>query len=112
MKKQFKGKILPAIHPASIRVKLIVKDIIDALQRELNQENVWRDMRYSPEEFEFDGGRDEEGMVLGLAKEYNLEVSWGKDDEVSDDMWVQQSRKKGKEEGTKSATQVHNISTV
>lgn len=105
MKKQFKGKILPAIHPASIRVRLIAKDIIEALQRGLNQDNVWRDVRYAPEEFEFEGGRGEQGVVLGLAKEENLEVSWGKDDEVLDDMWVQQSRKKGEEKGAKSATQ-------
>ncbi|CAM8984575.1 unnamed protein product [Rhodiola kirilowii] len=107
MKAQFKGKILPAIHPASIRVRLIANDIIEALQRGLKQENVWRNVRYAPEEFNFDEGRSGEGVVLALAqgKEGKLEVDWGKEDEVLDDMWVQQSRKKGKESGSKSASQ-------
>uniref|UniRef100_A0A7N0U6F5 Peptidase M48 domain-containing protein n=1 Tax=Kalanchoe fedtschenkoi TaxID=63787 RepID=A0A7N0U6F5_KALFE len=104
MKAQFKGKILPAIHPTSIRVRLIAKDVIEALQRGLKQEdNVWRDVRYAPEEFEVEEGRS--GVMLGLVqgKEGSLDVSWGKEDEVLDDMWVQQSRKK--EKGAKSATQ-------
>ncbi|KAL9666208.1 hypothetical protein QQ045_000532 [Rhodiola kirilowii] len=98
MKAQFKGKILSAIHPASIRVMLIAKDIIKALQRGLKQENVWRDVPYAPEELNVDEERTGQGVVLTLAqgKEGNLEVNWGKEDEVLDDMW---------ESGSKSATQ-------
>lgn len=40
LKASFKGKILPAIHPESIRVRLIAKDIIEALQRGLRHEQV------------------------------------------------------------------------
>lgn len=66
MKVGFKGKILHAMHPESVRVRLISKDIIEALQR---------------------GLKNEQGK-----------------NEVLDDMWVDQSRKKGKEKGGKSAT--------
>lgn len=40
VKASFKGKILPPIHPESIRIRLISQDIIQALQRGLRHEQV------------------------------------------------------------------------
>ncbi|KAL0382312.1 UNVERIFIED_CONTAM: DEAD-box ATP-dependent RNA helicase 7 [Sesamum calycinum] len=49
LRKQFKGKILPPLHPESIRVQRISQDIIEALHKGLRKEQVWSDIRYSPE---------------------------------------------------------------
>lgn len=46
IKQAFKGKILPAIHPESVRVKLVAKDIIEAVYRGLKREHAWRDFGY------------------------------------------------------------------
>lgn len=40
VKSSFKGKILPPIHPDSIRIRLISQEIIQALQRGLRHEQV------------------------------------------------------------------------
>lgn len=40
IKDKFKGKILPARHPESIRVRLIAKDIIEALEKGLKLEQM------------------------------------------------------------------------
>ncbi|QHN87866.1 Mitochondrial metalloendopeptidase [Arachis hypogaea] len=66
-KASFKGKILPPIHPQSVRIRMISMEIIDTLQRGLSKEQVWSD----------------------------VESGWHKEDEILDDSWVQQSRKKG-----------------
>lgn len=107
MKKAFKGKILPAIHPESIRVRLIAKDIIEALQRGLSQENVWRDLGYASEASEGGGGGGHETLMALIEgnQEGHAETMWGKEEEILDDKWVQQSRKKGQERGAKPATQ-------
>ncbi|KAL8148188.1 mitochondrial metalloendopeptidase OMA1 [Apium graveolens] len=100
IKKQFKGKILPSIHPDSIRVRLIAKEIVEALQRGLRKEQVWTDVDYSSDHVgmnEFGGNQTL--MVLTESAEGN----WSKDDEILDDKWVQQSRKKGKERGVQSS---------
>ncbi|GMH18421.1 hypothetical protein Nepgr_020262 [Nepenthes gracilis] len=47
IKAEFKGKILPSIHHDSIRVRLIVKGIIEALQRGLKREQAWSDIDYA-----------------------------------------------------------------
>ncbi|KAL1816367.1 hypothetical protein DCAR_0520754 [Daucus carota subsp. sativus] len=100
IKKQFKGKILPAIHPDSIRVRLIAKEIIEALQRGLRKEQVWTDVDYSTDHVGVsESGGDQTLMVLTDSAEAN----WSKEDEVLDDKWVQQSRKKGEEKGVKSS---------
>lgn len=63
MKAAYKGKILPAIHPDSVRVRLISNDIIRALRKGLKHETVWSDMGYaSPESDEAHGGRAHETL--------------------------------------------------
>lgn len=102
MKKSFKGKILPAIHPESVRVRLIATEIIEALQRGLRKEQVWTDLHYASDAVEpHETSGHETLMALSNS---NPEANWSKDDEILDDSWVQKSRKKGQEKGSESAT--------
>lgn len=103
MKSGFKGKILPAIHPESVRVRLISKDIIEALQRGVKHGQVWTDPGYASENVgghAGSGGERETLMALIGNREENAEGMWPKEDEILDDKWVQQSRKKGEERGS------------
>ncbi|KAH7854007.1 hypothetical protein Vadar_009023 [Vaccinium darrowii] len=102
MKASFKGKILPAIHPDSIRVRLIAKDIIEALKRGLSQEEkVWRDLGYAAEGEISGGGGGGKETIMALSE--SVEGKWSRDDEILDDKWVEESRKRGKESGLQSA---------
>lgn len=97
MKASFKGKILPAIHPDSIRVRLIAKDIIEALKRGLSQEEkVWRDLGYAAEG-EISGGGGGKETIMALSE--SVEGKWSRDDEILDDKWVEESRKRGRRVG-------------
>lgn len=102
MKGSFKGKILPAIHPDSVRVRLISKEIIGALQRGLKQhEQVWSDMGYASPESAIGGESGHDTLMAG--GEGKVEAKWSRNDEILDDKWVQQSRKKGQEKGANSS---------
>lgn len=97
LKASCKGKVLPALHPESLRVRLIATDIIEALQRGLGKEQVWTDLGYASEiPTSHETGEHDALVALGDS----LEANWRKDDEILDDKWVQQSRKKGKESAT------------
>uniref|UniRef100_A0A1D1Y1G6 Mitochondrial metalloendopeptidase OMA1 n=1 Tax=Anthurium amnicola TaxID=1678845 RepID=A0A1D1Y1G6_9ARAE len=111
LKAELKDRILPPTHPDSIRVRLIAKNIVEALQRGLQQhEHVWRDPEYTsgptmeaaPQEESGDTvralGWDEEG-------EGRKEERWSGKDEKLDDQWVQQSRQTGKVRGLQHAVQ-------
>lgn len=110
LKAELKERILPPTHPDSIRVRLIAKDIVEALQRGLRQpERTWRDPEYTsgvamvaePAQEQWDPSRasgwDEEGGSRG-------EQRWTGKDEMLDDKWAQQSRKAGKVRGLQPAT--------
>ncbi|CAN7066297.1 hypothetical protein IGI04_039817 [Brassica rapa subsp. trilocularis] len=98
IKKTYKGKVLPAIHPESIRVRLIAKDVIDALQRGLSHELVWSDLGYGSMDSTARGsdrGVKEVGMALSEDGQETLSgMRWSKDDQILDDKWIQESRKK------------------
>ncbi|KAG2715726.1 hypothetical protein I3760_03G091300 [Carya illinoinensis] len=102
MKATFKGKILPAIHPESVRVRLIARDIIEALQRGLRNENVWTDLEYASESV--GGVHEAKAHETLMALKDSEEGKWFKEDEILDDEWVHQSRKKGLERGSKPET--------
>ncbi|XP_061358676.1 mitochondrial metalloendopeptidase OMA1 [Gastrolobium bilobum] len=104
LKASFKGKILPSIHPESVRVRMIAKDIIDALQRGLRKEQVWSDLDYASEHTMMVEGDGRETLSALAGNEGKIEGKWNREDEILDDKWVQQSRKKGQERGTHSAT--------
>ncbi|KAK4794726.1 hypothetical protein SAY86_012720 [Trapa natans] len=103
VKASFKGKILPPIHPDSIRIRLISQDIIQALQRGLSHEQVWSDIHYASSEGvkgSEAGTHDNLAALTAEKGHQRMEGSWYKEDEVLDDMWVQESRKKGHESST------------
>ncbi|KAL2334518.1 hypothetical protein Fmac_015731 [Flemingia macrophylla] len=104
MKAAFKGKILPPIHPESVRVTMIAKDIIDALQRGLRKEQVWSDFGYASENVTLVEGDGRETLNALAGSEQKVEANWHREDEILDDKWVQQSRKKGQERGSQAAT--------
>ncbi|MED6136337.1 hypothetical protein PIB30_055097 [Stylosanthes scabra] len=98
----FKGKILPPIHPQSVRIRMISKEIIDALQRGLSMEQVWSDVGYASAHVTgFEGHTERETLksLTDASADGKEESGWHKEDEILDDSWVQQSRKKGHEKG-------------
>ncbi|KAL6008015.1 metalloendopeptidase [Asimina triloba] len=108
IKAAFKGKILPPLHPESIRVRLIAKEIIEALQRGIRHEQVWSDPSYAFEEPELGGKYDDSAKetIKALKEdERKFEGHWHHEDEILDDKWIQQSRKKSQAARSQSATQ-------
>ncbi|MCL7023407.1 hypothetical protein MKW94_007716 [Papaver nudicaule] len=105
IKNAFRGKILPAIHPESVRVRLIAKDVIEALERGIRHEQVWSDPECSNQHIERDDEYSREGMLALIGGEGKIEGNWRKEEQVLDDKWVQESRQKGKEKGSRVATQ-------
>ncbi|XP_010277452.1 PREDICTED: uncharacterized protein LOC104611885 [Nelumbo nucifera] len=106
VKAAFKGKILPAIHPESVRVRLIAKDIIEALQRGLRHEQVWSDLGYASESTGMSEKNAQDTLfALSSGPEGKLEEGWNREDEILDDKWVEKSRKKGQVLGSQPATQ-------
>ncbi|MQL82162.1 hypothetical protein Taro_014629 [Colocasia esculenta] len=110
LKAELRDKILPPTHPDSIRVRLIAKDLVQALQKGLQKhEHVWRDPEYtsgvatvpSPAQDAGDpwraSGWEEEAGGRG-------DFKWSGKDEMLDDKWVEQSRKAGKVKGLQPPT--------
>ncbi|KAM0967171.1 hypothetical protein ACFX13_023186 [Malus domestica] len=81
MKESFKWDILPAIHPGSVQVRLIAKDIIEALQRELSHQVTWTDVDYAFCKVEpaHEGGGKDTLMALQDASD---EGNWSREDEI------------------------------
>ncbi|XP_021730195.1 uncharacterized protein LOC110697159 [Chenopodium quinoa] len=106
LKKQCKGKILPAIHPDSVRVRLISKEIIESLQRGISHEQVWSDPGYAVEGGIYNEANGHETQKALTDKlEENAIEDWRKEEEMLDDNWVKDSRKKGKEHNAKANTE-------
>ena len=106
IKAKLRSKILPSIHPDSIRVRLIAKDIIGALQRGLQHgERRWSDLEYShsPDEAAAFDSAGSEQVVMAVVKRGEIEGrGWTGEDEVLDDQWVRESRKE--KSGVQAAT--------
>ncbi|KAL5081063.1 hypothetical protein RYX36_009484 [Vicia faba] len=100
MKVSFKGKLLPAIHPESVRVRMIANDIVDALKRGLSKENVWSDLGYASENTTVSEENGRETLSALTDDEGKVEGNWHREDEVLDDNWVHKSRKKGSQPDT------------
>lgn len=103
LKKSMKPKILPAIHPESVRVRLIAKDIIQALQRGIRHEQSWSDVQYGNTRADSDSPRSQDPWGITDEKAYPPELWHGKD-EALDDQWVKESRSSGKRSGEKVST--------
>ncbi|XP_020586122.1 uncharacterized protein LOC110028562 [Phalaenopsis equestris] len=109
IKSALRGKILPALHPDSIRVRLISKQIIEAVQRGFSHgDRGWGDIDYASEQslpdFASSASPEKSGGTIRALSGSNEEVRWSKEDEVLDDEWVHNSRKEGKARGSQSST--------
>ncbi|KAK4280466.1 hypothetical protein QN277_012090 [Acacia crassicarpa] len=104
LKASFKGKILPAVHPESIRVRMIAKDIIDALQKGLKKEQVWSELGYASEHTMATERHVRETMNALSETKGEFEEKWSREDEILDDKWIEKSRKKGEKQGSQAAT--------
>lgn len=105
MKKMFKPKILPAIHPQSVQVRLIAKDIIEALQRGTRHQESLSDVVYTnTQTIASDAHTSQDPWGLRSEREYKEEQLYS-NDEILDDKWVEKSRRSGKEHGEKASTQ-------
>ncbi|KAE8710714.1 pentatricopeptide repeat-containing protein [Hibiscus syriacus] len=105
LKAAYKGKILPAVHPESVRVRLIAKDIIDSLQRGLSHDRIATDLEYGSPESSL-GHEFVHDTVTSLRKG-DVGMNWSREDEIIDDKWVQKSRKKNQEGGSSQPTTSH-----
>ncbi|URE12650.1 Peptidase family M48 [Musa troglodytarum] len=79
-----------------IRVRLISKEIIQALQRGLRHDDRrWSDLEYASESprGEFDTPERARDTIWALSGKE--EGKWSREDEVLDDRWVHQSRREG-----------------
>lgn len=67
---------------------------------------VWRDIHYAlPDTFEgSETGAHDTLMALSDKKSEKLEETWSREEELLDDRWVDQSRKEGRERGSKPMT--------
>ncbi|KAG6399712.1 hypothetical protein SASPL_141193 [Salvia splendens] len=80
----------------------IAQDIVEAVQKGLRKEQVWTDIGYSSESLEPpQNARKPEEAVGEFEEKWIAEDKWRKENEILDDGWVQQSRKKGQEVGAK-----------
>lgn len=109
LKSALRGKILPALHPDSIRVRLISKQIIEAVQRGFSHgDRRWGDIDYASEqpssELAYSVSPEKSRGTIRALSSSDEEVRWSKEDEVLDDEWVHHSRKEGKARGSQSAT--------
>ncbi|KAJ0987250.1 hypothetical protein J5N97_005606 [Dioscorea zingiberensis] len=116
LKNTLKGKILPAIHPDSVRVRLISKDIIEALQRGLrHDEPQWGDLGYASDvqEWVVDPEKSKDTLVAlmgGDEVKIGKKDGWNSDDEILDDQWVHHSRKKAADvQGSRSVLETRHL---
>ncbi|KAH7839690.1 hypothetical protein Vadar_007386 [Vaccinium darrowii] len=106
IKQAFKGKILPEIHPESIRVKVVAKDIIEAVYRGLKREHTWRDFGYATTDGSGAAVRDgKSGLGTLVAMGDDVEWQWrGEEDDYVDETWVEETRRRGKRKGREADT--------
>lgn len=113
IKKQFRTKILPPIHPETIRVRQIAKEVIEAAMAGAKAQN-WGQLEHThvPPSISDSGGSSSSsswGEDLTTAKKDNLDnfpahkQMYGTET-LDDDHWVEKSRKKGLEEGSEGYT--------
>lgn len=110
LKKQFGPKILPPLHPDSIRVRLIASEIVRAVHRGLtgHHASYGEDASYGYGDISDDQtikNRDADAMLGGsTGKNARAAATAQRDDEVLDDRWVTESRSRGKARGAQPQT--------
>ncbi|KAK8464089.1 hypothetical protein PHAVU_011G124600 [Phaseolus vulgaris] len=101
MKATFKGKILPPIHPESVRVTMIAKEIIDALQRGLRKDKMLNDLGYTSEHTVLVEGDGRETLNALVGSEEKVERSWHEGGKILDE---KKSWKNDQERGSTATT--------
>ncbi|XP_006649023.2 mitochondrial metalloendopeptidase OMA1 [Oryza brachyantha] len=113
LKKQLAPKILPPLHPESIRVRLIASEIVRAVHRGLagRHRNAFAadDASYGDISTDIvikNHEADTEEMMLSRSRGKNASASAAaqRDEEILDDRWVTESRNRGKERGAEPET--------
>jgi metalloendopeptidase OMA1, mitochondrial len=116
LKKEFGPKILPPLHPDSIRVRLIASEIVRAVHRGISVQQR-HDAFYGEDASYGYGGiaddlsiknrdADAAAALLGASpgKNASAAVAAQRDDELLDDRWVTESRSRGKARGAQPQT--------
>lgn len=116
LKKQLAPKILPPLHPDSIRVRLISSEIVRAVHRGLagrqrHDASYGEDASYGYGDISADltiKNHDAEAgaVMLGVSPRKNASAATAaqRDDEVLDDRWVTECRNRGKARGAQPQT--------
>lgn len=117
LKKKLGPKILPPLHPDSIRVRLIASEIVRAVHRGLAGRSRHRydasygdDASYGYGDISDDlaiknhDADDISAMLGGSRKDARAAAAAQRDDEVLDDRWVTESRSRGKARGAQAQT--------
>ncbi|OAY79300.1 Mitochondrial metalloendopeptidase OMA1 [Ananas comosus] len=116
LKSALRDKILPALHPDSVRVRLISADIIRAVELGLRRhhhhhQRPWTDIDYASHDPTLPPPGDAAGdtilLLHGPRRGEGVAVagdSWRREDEVLDDSWVLETRKKGEARGSQPDT--------
>ncbi|KAF8729538.1 hypothetical protein HU200_017479 [Digitaria exilis] len=116
LKKQFGPKILPPLHPDSIRVRLIASEVVRAVHRGLagqqrRHASYGEDASYGYGDISDDHtiknrDADAAAAMLGGSTGNNARAAAvaQRDDEVLDDRWVTECRSRGKAKGAQAQT--------
>ncbi|KAF0932551.1 hypothetical protein E2562_010433 [Oryza meyeriana var. granulata] len=113
LKKQLAPKILPPLHPESIRVRLIASEIVRAVHRGLAGRHhdafAADDASYGDISTDIvikNHEADAEDVMLSRSRGKNasMAASAQRDEEVLDDRWVTESRNRGKARGAQPQT--------
>ncbi|XP_066322546.1 LOW QUALITY PROTEIN: mitochondrial metalloendopeptidase OMA1-like [Miscanthus floridulus] len=116
LKKEFGPKILPPLHPDSIRVRLIASEIVRAVHRGLSGHQRHAAAYGEDASYGYGGIADDLAIknrdadataaMFGASPDKNASaaVAAQRDDEVLDDRWVTESRSRGKARGAQPQT--------
>ncbi|XP_027910853.1 mitochondrial metalloendopeptidase OMA1-like isoform X2 [Vigna unguiculata] len=85
VKVNFNGNILPPIHPQSVRVTMIAREIVDALHRGLRKDKMLNDLGYTSEHTMLVEGDGRETLSGLVGNEEKVERSWHEGDKILDE---------------------------
>uniref|UniRef100_A0ACD5YRE5 Uncharacterized protein n=1 Tax=Avena sativa TaxID=4498 RepID=A0ACD5YRE5_AVESA len=111
LKKELASKILPPLHPESVRVRLIASEIVRALHRGLadRRSDDFNDASYGDISSDLaiktrDMEAEDVMHHVSPDKDASTAAAAQRNDELLDDRWVAESRKRGKARGAQPQT--------